>query len=137
MAKEKSRVVPTACSSGSQKLGQPVPLSNFVVEEKSGRPQPAQEKGPRRRSCSSALEKGRSVASRRGTSYCNGVSSRCHSASVWATSNPAAEAGEPRRQVEATAAAAPTNAPAMRRRLVIMLPPCRLGPEMPKFLAHG
>src|SRR2546427_334178 len=33
--------VSTACSTGAQKLGHPVPLSNFVSEEKSGSPQPA------------------------------------------------------------------------------------------------
>ena len=32
----------TACGSGSQKLGQPVPLSNFVEAANSGRAQPAQ-----------------------------------------------------------------------------------------------
>ena len=39
--------MPTALSSGAQKLGQPVPLSNFVVEEKRSRSQPAQAKMPR------------------------------------------------------------------------------------------
>jgi len=34
--------VPTAPSSGAQKLGQPVQLSNLVSEEKSVRPHPAQ-----------------------------------------------------------------------------------------------
>jgi hypothetical protein len=36
----------TALSSGAQKLGQPVPLSNFVEEEKRSRPHPAQAKIP-------------------------------------------------------------------------------------------
>jgi hypothetical protein len=39
---ERSLVVDTALGSGFQKLGQPVPLSNFVFEEKSGSLQPAQ-----------------------------------------------------------------------------------------------
>ena len=37
---------PTALSSGCQKLGQPVPLSNLVSDENSGRSQPAQAKVP-------------------------------------------------------------------------------------------
>ena len=37
---------PTALSSGAQKLGQPVPLSNFVVEENRSRSQPAQANVP-------------------------------------------------------------------------------------------
>jgi hypothetical protein len=48
-------------SIGAQKLGQPVPLSNFVVEEKSSSSHPAQAKTPRRSSCSNGLVKGRSV----------------------------------------------------------------------------
>jgi hypothetical protein len=43
-----SVVVPTAFSSGFQKLGQPVPLSNFVADEKTSRSQPAQANAPRR-----------------------------------------------------------------------------------------
>ena len=42
MNRLRSVVVPTALSSGCQKLGQPVPLSNLVSEENSGRSQPAQ-----------------------------------------------------------------------------------------------
>ena len=38
--------MPTASSIGAQKLGHPVPLSNFVSEEKSSRPQPAQTNCP-------------------------------------------------------------------------------------------
>jgi hypothetical protein len=38
--------VATALSSGFQKLGQPVPLSNLVVEANKGKEQPAQEKMP-------------------------------------------------------------------------------------------
>ena len=55
MPKEASRSLPTASSSGAQKLGQPVPLSNFVSDEKSARPQPAQAKVPRRCSSFSGL----------------------------------------------------------------------------------
>jgi hypothetical protein len=36
-----SLVVPTAFSKGAQKLGQPVRLSNFVVDENNGQLQPA------------------------------------------------------------------------------------------------
>jgi hypothetical protein len=42
MKKDRSIVVPTDPSIGAWKLGQPVPLSNFVFEEKSGRAHPAQ-----------------------------------------------------------------------------------------------
>src|SRR5512134_2272324 len=38
----RSSEVPMAFSSGAQKLGQPVPLSNLVVEENRGKLQPAQ-----------------------------------------------------------------------------------------------
>jgi len=69
MKNEVSSVVPTAFSSGAQKLGQPVPLSNFVVEEKRSRSQPAQAKLPRRSSCSSGLVNARSVALSRRTAY--------------------------------------------------------------------
>ena len=61
MPEELSSSVPIAFSSGAQKLGQPVPLSNLVVEEKRSRSQPAQTKLPRRCSSRSALVKGRSV----------------------------------------------------------------------------
>jgi len=59
----KSFEVPTALSSGAQKLGQPVPLSNLVVDEKRSRLHPAQAKVPLRDSCSNGLVNGRSVAS--------------------------------------------------------------------------
>ena len=62
MPKDVSRVVPTAWGRGAQKLGQPVPLSNFVVEENKSRSQPAQAKLPVRFSCSSGLVNGISVA---------------------------------------------------------------------------
>ena len=35
MSSDRSLVVPTALSIGAQKLGQPVPLSNLVVDENS------------------------------------------------------------------------------------------------------
>ena len=72
--------------SGAQKLGQPVPLSNLVFDENSGRSQPAQAKVPARCSFSSGLVNGRSVPSWRSTLYCVGVSSLRHSSSVWVTS---------------------------------------------------
>jgi hypothetical protein len=55
MKKERSSFVTTALSSGARKLGQPVPLSNFVAEEKRSAPQPAQAKIPFRSSCSRGL----------------------------------------------------------------------------------
>ena len=85
MPKVRSVEVSTAPGSGSLKLGQPVPLSNFTFERKSGVPQPAQAKAPARFSCSSAQLPGRSVPCRRMTWYCSGVSSRRHSSSLWVT----------------------------------------------------
>src|SRR6202790_4287366 len=102
MPKVRSSVLPTAFSSGWEKLGQPVPLSNFVSEENSGRSQPAQAKMPLRCSFNSGLEPGRSVPSWRRISYCCGVSCARHSASVFSTSNfSAASAGEARSQRKA------------------------------------
>jgi len=56
-----SVAVSTAASSGAEKLGQPVPLSNFAADEKSGWPQPAQVNVPSRFSPFNALEPARSV----------------------------------------------------------------------------
>src|SRR5581483_3002903 len=78
-------VVSTAPGSGSLKLGQPVPLSNFVLETNSGWPQPAQENEPARFSSSSAQLPRRSVPCSRMMWYCSGVSSLRHSASVRVT----------------------------------------------------
>lgn len=46
MPKVESVSSPTALCSGAQKLGQPVPLSNLVVDENTGKAQPAQAKAP-------------------------------------------------------------------------------------------
>src|SRR5512142_51436 len=85
MPKEVSLAVPTALASGSQKLGQPVPLSNLVVEENRSSWQPAQANTPARFSCSRMLLKGGSVALSRTTAYWSGARILCHSASVWVT----------------------------------------------------
>src|SRR2546423_11683770 len=77
----KSRLVAKASGIVVKKLGQPVPLSNFIAEVKSGRLQPAQTNTPGRFSSLSGLVKERSVPSRRNTSYCWGVSTCFHSAS--------------------------------------------------------
>src|SRR5207248_10615091 len=61
------------------KLGQPVPLSNFIFDVNSGRPQPAQANTPGRCSSSRGLENGRSVPSSRSTSYTAGDNERFHS----------------------------------------------------------
>ena len=50
-----------------KKLGQPVPLSNFISEVNSGRPQPAQTNTPARFSSLSGLVPARSVPSSRST----------------------------------------------------------------------
>src|SRR6185295_16821671 len=86
MPSETSFVVPIALSSGAQKLGQPVPLSNFVADENRSSEQPAHANVPLRFSCSRSLVKGGSVASCRRTWYASGVSNFRHSASVWVTS---------------------------------------------------
>jgi hypothetical protein len=72
----------TALFIACQKLGQPVPLSNLVVDEKRGRSQPAQLKTPARFSLLSGLVKGVSVPALRSTRYWSGRNSFCHSASV-------------------------------------------------------
>src|SRR5579859_3808704 len=126
-----SLLVPTAFSNGAQKLGQPVPLSNFVVDEKRGRSHPAQSNVPGRSSLSSGLLPGSSVASCRSVAYCSGVSSFCHSASVWVTSKVngasalTAALGVTVVHAELNVATAPTMPAAMNRRLVIMLALCQ------------
>src|SRR5215510_9741817 len=75
----KSRLVTNTPGIVVKKLGQPVPLSYFIAEEKSGRLQPAQTKTPGRFSRSSGLEPARSVPSCRSTSYCAAVSRLRHS----------------------------------------------------------
>ena len=62
MPNELSSVVWTALSMGAQKLGHPVPLSNFVLDKYTGRRQPAQENVPARCSLLSGLEKALSGA---------------------------------------------------------------------------
>ena len=48
MKNDRSVEVPTAFSTASRKLGQPVPLSNFAPEAYSGASQPAQRNVPAR-----------------------------------------------------------------------------------------
>src|SRR5579863_10224003 len=103
------RVSPTAPSSGAQKLGQPVWLSYFVVDEKRSRLQPAQTNTPARCSLSNGLEPGRSVLLCRSTAYCSGVSSLCHSASLWVTAKGSAMTGEQRNQVSAKQSVVPAK----------------------------
>src|SRR5215470_5212673 len=79
--------VSTAPSTGSLKLGQPVPLSNFFFDTNSGWPQPAHVNVPGRFSWLRAQLPGASVPCPRSTWYCSGVSRRRHSASVWVTAN--------------------------------------------------
>lgn len=63
----KSREVSNAPGRLVKKLGQPVPLSNFIACVNSGCSQPAQAKVPGRFSSFSGLVKGRSVPSLRST----------------------------------------------------------------------
>src|SRR5262245_26499894 len=128
MPYEVSLVVPTALSSGAQKLGQPVRLSNFVVDENRSRSQPAQAKLPRRFSCRRGLVKGRSVELCRSTAYWSGVSRSLQSASVRVTSNVSAAIGGLARIT--AAAAKPIPPVIMSDRLVIMA-------ELSQSVLHG
>src|SRR5262249_11912503 len=118
MPKEVSSVVPTALGSGAQKLGQPVPLSNLVVDEKRSSWQPAQPKIPARASCSSTLLKGGSVALSRSTAYWSGARIFCHSASLWVTAKASAARAAAHRGNAYDAS--PNAAPIRRKRLVTM-----------------
>src|SRR4051812_9552938 len=69
-------------SIGAQKLGQPVPESNFWSALKSVRPQAAQTNTPFWWTLFSGLVKARSVPSLRSTLYCSGVRIFFHSSSV-------------------------------------------------------
>jgi hypothetical protein len=72
-------------SSGAQKLGQPVPESNLVLDENSEVPQQTHLKRPGRFSRLRGLEKGRSVPCCRATWNCSGVSCFFHSSSLFVT----------------------------------------------------
>src|SRR5450631_217384 len=76
-----SVVVPTALGSGAKKLGQPVPLSNFVDDSNSGKPQAAQAYMPARYSLSSGLVPARSVPCLRMTEKVSAGNSFFHSSS--------------------------------------------------------
>src|SRR6266480_1639655 len=71
------------CSSGSQKLGQPVPDSNLVSEANRPAPQAAHRYTPSECSSQYAPVKGRSVPFSRSTWYCSGVSSWRHCSSLF------------------------------------------------------
>src|SRR5271163_1702011 len=136
----------TALSIAFQKLGQPVPLSNLVVDENRSSPQPAHPKIPGRCSSLSGLLKGVSVDAVRSTAYCWGVRSRRHSASVWLTSNVSLEVlGAPaatESSIETPPASTPSAAvpSSMRRRVrahgrggvgSVILPKVRLAAPIP------
>ena len=78
-----SRSSTASATAGSVKLGQPVPESNFVSDENSSAPQPAQRNVPSSWLSQYLPVKARSVAPLRSTSYCSGVSSSRHWASVF------------------------------------------------------
>src|SRR5258706_7002011 len=120
MPNELSSVVWTAFSIGAQKLGQPVWLSNLVLDEYTGSWQPAQEKVPARCSLFSGLEKALSVPSFLSTVYCSGVNNFRHSASVWVTSNfsAATAAGVSPYRLAARIASPP--APAIKKTLLFI-----------------
>src|SRR5258708_12601835 len=81
MPRLRSVVVPTALGKGAKKLGQPVPLSNFVDDSNSGRPQAAQAYMPARCSLLSGLVPARSVPCLRMTEKVSGGNSFFHSSS--------------------------------------------------------
>ena len=68
---------------GSVKLGQPVPESNFVSEENNSCPHAAQAYIPASWSFQYAPVNGASVPPRLSTSNCSGVSDCCHSSSLF------------------------------------------------------
>src|SRR4051812_44277033 len=70
---------------GAVKLGQPVPESNFVSDENSSAPQPAQVYIASSWASQKAPENARSVPLARRMAYCSGVSAACHSASDLST----------------------------------------------------
>src|SRR5450631_2889654 len=76
-----SVVVTTALGSGAKKLGQPVPLSNFVDDSNSGEPQAAQAYMPARYSLLSGLVPARSVPCLRMTEKVSEGNSFFHSSS--------------------------------------------------------
>src|ERR1700722_6590941 len=118
MPNELSRVSPTARSSGAQKLGQPVRLSNLVVEENKSSSQPAQAKVPERSSCSKGLLKGDSVPLCRNTAYWSRVSRRRQSASAWVTANVSSACVLAAHHGESDTAPRP-NAPAVKRKRLV------------------
>ena len=103
MKKLRSVDVPTAPSSGSQKLGHPVRLSYFVAEENRGWSHPAQANVPARFSLSRGLLKARSVPWPRSTRYCSGVSAARQASSVFWTGKgfSATEPGDDGHQAQA------------------------------------
>ncbi|GAC1411781.1 MAG: hypothetical protein NVSMB64_21760 [Candidatus Velthaea sp.] len=68
---------------GSEKLGQPLPLSNFVADEKSVMPHAPHSYVPAALFAYSAPVNGRSVADSRSTAYWSGESSLRHCAAVF------------------------------------------------------
>src|SRR5215213_10067512 len=78
-------VLTLSSSAGALKLGQPHPESNFASELNSSLPQAAHLYVPLSFVKLYSPVNGRSVAFRRATAYCSGVSSRLHSSSVLVT----------------------------------------------------
>ncbi len=74
--------VSTASGTGAEKLGQPVPLSNFASDLNNSWPHPAQRNTPDRCSLFNGLVPARSVPCFRSTWNCSAVSLRRHSSSV-------------------------------------------------------
>src|SRR5271169_776162 len=127
MPNERSSWPSTASASGSQKLGHPVPLSNFVFEEKSGQSQPAQANVPARFSCNNGLVNGGSVPASRNTTYCSAVRRRRHSSGVSVIRSGAADASIwPR--VSPTAAPIAATATVLRKYRRLRIPASNVRP---------
>ena len=99
----KSSLVTMPLGSGSQKLGQPVPLSYLALELNRGSWQPAQTKVPARFSLLRGLLKGRSVPSSRKTTKAPGLSRCFHSALL------SSQAGSPALEAAKAALAPPKS----------------------------
>ena len=130
----RSTLVPRLPGMKSQKLGQPVPLSNFTSDEKRARSQPAQWKVPARFSSLSGEVNGRSVSCLRSTAKAAGARrvfqssslSARHSSSEYSDGVEALALGVPPEQA-ARRAVAPEARKRRREKMDWVMPAIRTG----------